>query len=144
MRGYLGPSALAPRKRNAPRPAWKVTESYLQWLRGRPCYLDGHRCGGCGEADPPRRSPVEAAHVNHGAGKGMGTKNADRDAIPLCQRHHDEQSGKIGAFSQRGGWATFQLKYGFNALDVAAAYWAAWLKTPMGKKWLAEGEDPRG
>lgn len=114
---YLGPSSLRPRKRNAPRPAWKVTESYLQWLRGRPCYLAGHRAGGCG--DQGRRSPVESAHVNHGGGGGMGEKAADRHAIPLCQRHHDEQHGKIGAFSQRGGWPTFQIKYGFNAVQVA-------------------------
>jgi hypothetical protein len=141
MRGYLGPAALRNRKKNAPRPAWKVTDSYLSWLRKRPCFLDGR---GCGVADPPRRAPVEAAHVNHAGDAGTGTKASDRFAVPLCQRHHDEQHGKIGAFSQRGGWPTFQIKYGFNAIDVAAEYWAAWLKTPMGKKWLAEGEDPRG
>jgi hypothetical protein len=142
MRGYLGPSALKPRKRNAPRPAWKVTEAYLQWLRGRPCFLA--RKGGCGLGEPPRRSPVEACHVDGAGGKGASTKVADRFAVPMCQRHHDEQGGKIGSFRQRGGWASFQLKYGFNAVDVAASYWDAWLKTPMGKKWLAEGEDPRG
>lgn len=140
----LNPSALRNRRKNAPRPAWKVTESYLAWLRKRPCYLERHRCGGCGEAEVPRRSPVEAAHVDHGGDKGMGTKASDRFAIPLCQRHHDEQGGRVGSFRQRGGWATFQLKYGFDAVKVAADYWRGWLQTPMGKKWLAEGEDPRG
>ena len=140
----LAPALLRKRRTNAPRPAWKVTDEYLRYLRKLPCYLSRHRCGGCGDAEPPRRAPVEAAHVNHGAGKGMGTRNADRYAIPLCQKHHDEQHGKIGTFSQRGGWETFQLKYGFNALEVADAYWAEWLKTSAGKRWLAEGEDPRG
>lgn len=144
MSRMLGPSAFKSRHKNAPRPAWKVTESYLQWLRGRPCFLDGCRAGGCGDADPPRRAPVEAAHVNHAGDAGMSTKASDRYAIPLCQRHHDEQHGKIGAFSQRGGWATFQLKYGFDAMQVAHVYWGQWLKTPQGKKWLVDGEDPRG
>lgn len=122
----LGPSKLRNRNRNKPRPEWKVADSFLAWLRKRPCYLADHRCGGCGEGDPPRRSPVEAAHVDHGGGKGMSTKAADANAIPLCQRHHDEQGGRVGPFRQRGGWPTFQLKYGFNAVDVADAYWRAW------------------
>lgn len=120
------PLDVRPRKRNAPRPAEKSAPTYLQWLRGRSCYLDGHRNGGCGLGEPPRRSPVEAAHVDHGGDKGMSTKASDRFAIPLCQRHHDEQSGKIGEFRQRGGWKSFQLKYGFNAVEVAAAYWRKW------------------
>lgn len=136
----LRSSALRARKQNAPRPEWKVAEAYLQWLRGRPCYLDGE--GGCGLGKPERRSPIEAAHVDHaGKGtadaKGFGTKAADHFAIPLCQRHHDEQGGKVGSFRQRGGWKTFQIKYGFDAEKVANDYYGAWLKTPMGQKWTA-------
>jgi len=56
----------------------------------------------------------------------MGTKASDRFALPLCQRHHDEQSGKIGEFRQRGGWRSFELKYGFNAVAVAGEYWRKW------------------
>jgi len=56
----------------------------------------------------------------------MSTKASDRWAIPLCQRHHDEQGGKIGEFRQRGGWKSFELKYGFDAKDVAATYWKMW------------------
>lgn len=129
------PINTASRRKNAPRPAWKVADAYLQWLRGRPCFLDGR---GCGLADPPRRSPVEAAHVDCAGGKGMGTKVADQNAIPLCQRHHDEQHGKIGGFKSRGGWPTFQLKYGFNAPETAREYFARWLKTPMGIKWTRD------
>ena len=129
----LGPSAFKARKRNAPRPEWKVADAYLKWLRGRPCFLADSRQGGCGLGDPPRRAPVEAAHIN--ADQGMGTKSSDFHALPLCQRHHDEQHGKIGGFSSRGGWPTFQLKYGFNAKDVAAEYWRRW---PGRVKWEAE------
>lgn len=126
---------VSPRKKNAGRPAWKVADAYTQWLRGRPCYLAGHRAGGCGMGEPPRRKPVEAAHVDHGGDKGMGTRASDFYCIPLCQRHHDEQHGKIGAFSQRGGWPTFQLKYGFDAVKVAAEYWGKW---PGRRQWEAE------
>jgi len=125
----------APRHKNAGRPAEKSAPGYAQWLRGRRCYLSGHRAGGYGLADPPRKSPVEAAHVDHGGDKGMSTKASDHWAIPLCQRHHDEQHGKIGSFRNRGGWRTFELKYGFDAKEVARAYWAKWLATPMGRTW---------
>lgn len=126
---------VSPRKQNAPRPAEKSAPGYLQWLRGRPCFLAGHRNGGCGEGNPPRRSPVEAAHVDHGGDKGVGTKCSDRWSIPLCQRHHDEQHGRIGEFRQRGGWKSFELKYGFSALEAAKAYWQRW---PGRVKWEDE------
>jgi hypothetical protein len=126
-----------PRKRNAPRPVEKSATTYLAWLRKRPCYLDGHRNGGCGWSDPPRKSYVEAAHVDHGGDKGLSSKASDRFAIPLCQKHHDEQGGRIGAFKQRGGWKTFQLKYGFDAVQVASEYWRAW---PQRLKWERELE----
>ncbi len=122
----LARSALKSRRQNAPRPEWKQAPAFLQWLRGRPCYLANHRAGGCGLGDPPRKSPVEAAHVDHGGDKGTSTKASDRFAIPLCQRHHDEQGGRIGSFRNRGGWKTFQVKYGFNAVHVAEEYWRAW------------------
>lgn len=126
----------APRRKNAPLPKAKEMP-HAQWIRGRGCHLAGHAAGGCGFADPPRKSPVEAAHVNHAGGGGMGIKADGQHIIPLCQRHHDEQHGKIGSFSQRGGWETFQIKYGFNAVDVARGYWLAWLRTPMGQAWEA-------
>lgn len=141
MRGILGPNALRNRNRNKPRPEWKVADSYLAWLRKRPCYLDEHRNGGCGAGDPPRKSPVEAAHVDHGGDKGMGTKASDCHAMPLCQRHHDEQGGRIGSFRQRGGWKSFELKYGFDARKVADAYWNAW---PGKKRWDEEREASNG
>jgi hypothetical protein len=127
-----------PRKRNSPRPTEKSAPQFLQWLRGRECFLAGHRAGGRGLGDPPRRSPVEAAHVDCAGGKGMATRVADKFAIPLCQRHHDEQHGKIGAFSNRGGWPLFQIKYGFNAVDVAGDYWHRW---PGRKAWEAKHEE---
>ena len=103
-----------PRKRNAPRPAEKAALGYLQWLRGRDCYAanaDGPDCDG----------RMEAAHVDYAGGKGMGTKVADRYAVPMCQAHHARQ--------HRIGWFYFQTEMcrpQDHALKAADAYWRAW------------------
>lgn len=100
-----------PRHRNAPRPAWKVAESFKQWLRGRPCAADGFgHCDG----------KIQAAHVDHAGDKGTGTKVADRHCIPLCADHHNRQHSR--------GWATFEREClgGKPAVAMAAAYWQAW------------------
>ena len=98
---------VSPRKKNAPRPAWKVEKAYLQWLRGRPCFRSGSDCGG----------RIEAAHTPDPASKGMGTKAADRHAIPLCQGHHKLHTDK--------GWSAIGLTRD-TAMNAAAAYWRAW------------------
>lgn len=97
-----------PRKRNTPRPAWKVATAYLQWLRGRPCARDGW--GGCA-------GRMEAAHTPDPASKGVGTKAADRNAIPLCQYHHKLHTDK--------GWSAIGLTRD-TAMAMAAEYWRAW------------------
>lgn len=101
----------APRRKNAPRPAWKVADSFRQWLRGRPCAADGY--GLC-------EGRIVAAHVDHAGGKGMGTKVADRHCLPLCDGHHTRQHNR--------GWPTFEKEClaGRSAVAMAAAYWNAW------------------
>lgn len=101
---------VSPRRKNAPRPAWKVATSFLQWLRGRPCAADGIHCEG----------RIEAAHVDHAGGKGMATKVADRWAIPLCSGHHRRQHNR--------GWHTFEKEclHGRSAIAMADAYWHEW------------------
>jgi hypothetical protein len=108
---------IRPRHRRNARPPEKNCRAYLQWLRGRECFLADR--GGC-------RGKIEAAHVDCAGGKGIATKVADKWAIPLCSGHHAEQSGVTGSFRTRGSWATFQLRYGFNAIDVAGDYWHLW------------------
>lgn len=99
----------APRHRNAGRPAEKTAPSYLQWLRGRACHLADR--GGCA-------GKVRACHVDHAGGKGIGTKVADRHAIPMCDGHHGEQ--------HRIGWTSFEARYRLDAVSVAAAFWRLW------------------
>jgi hypothetical protein len=98
-----------PRRRNSMKAdATKRCPSHIQWLRGRPCAVASfNSCMG----------PVQAAHVDHGGDKGVGTKASDRFAIPLCFGHHNEQHAH--------GWETFEAKYRFDALRAADAYWLA-------------------
>jgi hypothetical protein len=96
-----------PRKRNAPRPAWKVEKAYHQWLRGRPCAKSGPDCDG----------RMEAAHTPDPLSKGLSTKAADHNAIPLCQFHHKLHTNK--------GWSAIGLTRE-SARLLGNAYWAAW------------------
>ncbi len=96
------------RTRTEKRPAEKSCHAFLAWLRLRPCAIEG--CTGHGK--------IEAAHVDYAGGKGVGTKVADRHAIPLCAAHHRDQ--------HRIGWAAFEGLYRINALSMADAYWRAW------------------
>jgi len=98
----------APRRRNAPRPAWKVATAYLQWLRGRECAFAAR--GGCS-------GRMEAAHTPDPLSKAMGSKAADYNAIPACQAHHKLQTDK--------GWSAVGLTRE-TAQEMAAAYWRAW------------------
>lgn len=99
---------IRPRKRNAPRPAWKVATAYHQWLRGRPCAME--KRGGC-------FGRMEAAHTPDPASKGAGTKAADHNAIPLCAGHHKLHTDK--------GWSAIGLTRE-TAQSLAAAYWGLW------------------
>lgn len=111
--------SVSPRRKNAPRPAWKVATAYLQWLRGRQCLVFNANCEG----------RTEAAHVDHAGGKGMGTKAADCHAIPLCTFHHRQQHTR--------GWRTFQNDHRFDAVKAAAEFWRRW---PGRAKWESEHE----
>lgn len=96
-----------PRHRNAPRPAWKVEKAYHQWLRGRPCMVADIACSG----------KIEAAHTPDPSSKGMATKAADHNAIPLCRFHHGHHT--------RRGWSAIGLTRE-TAQAAAARYWSLW------------------
>jgi hypothetical protein len=99
---------VSPRHKNAKRPAWKVEVSYLKWLRGRACYMA--KRGDCG-------GKIESAHTPDPMSKGMGTKAADHNAIPLCSVHHKLHTDK--------GWAAIGLSRE-TARAVAKTYWSLW------------------
>ena len=60
---------------------------------------------------------MEAAHTPDPASRGMGTKAADHNAIPLCAFHHRLHTLK--------GWSALGLTRE-TAQNLAAAYWKAW------------------
>lgn len=62
---------------------------------------------------------MQAAHVDHGGDKGMGTKVSDRFAIPLSANCHANQ--------HRIGWRTFEGAYlGGDAVALSNGYWRDW------------------
>jgi hypothetical protein len=102
-----------PRKRNAPRPAWKVQLAFHQWLRGRPC--------ACGGRNPDCRGKIQAAHGPDPATKGIATKSDDRIAMPLSEGCH------LGT-QHRIGWPAFakQFLQGADPREMCLAYFKAW------------------
>ena len=95
-----------PRRRNAAEPDGKRIPAYLQWLRGRPCHIGG-TCAG----------RIEACHVGT-TGKGMGTKCADNEALPMCAHHHAEQ--------HMAGIRTFEARHGVDLIAAAGQFWQQW------------------
>jgi len=90
---------------------------FLAWLRRLPCIA-----GVMGRTDC--EGAVQAAHVRfsaHGKGRnpGLGSKNHDRHANPLCAFHHlqDQHTRSEIAF-----WADL----GVDAYDLSAALYAAY------------------
>ena len=56
-----------------PRRGLVIDEAYLAWIRKLPCIC-------CGTI-----FRVEAAHVGR---RGLGQKCSDREALPICEKHH--------------------------------------------------------
>lgn len=87
---------------------------FLAYLRRQPC--EARHLGDC-------EGPIEAAHVRFSdAGKGivnpgMGRKNHDRNANPLCRHHHRHDQHRR---SERAFWAAL----GKDAYETAAAHYA--------------------
>jgi hypothetical protein len=90
-------------------------------LRGRECFFVGN--GQC-------EGKIEAMHLDFAGGKGIGTKVADRHALPGCSAHHHRQHTR--------GWDTFCREVATHPstlLTAAANYWLAW---PGRRAWEAK------
>lgn len=88
---------------------------FLAYLRRQPC--EARHLGGCS-------GPIEAAHIRyHVAGianaAGMGVKNHDRHANPLCNGHHQHDQHKR---RERDFWASL----GKDAYATAAGHYTAY------------------
>lgn len=67
------------------------------------CCVGGAAC--CGR--------IEAAHVDHAGGKGMGIKVSDWATVPLCSHHHAEL---------HRGAVTFEATHRVDLVAMAAAF----------------------
>lgn len=88
---------------------------YLAFLRRQPCAA--RHVGGCS-------GPIQAAHIRYRVAgiqnsAGMGVKNHDRHANPLCAGHHALQH-------HVGDEARFWQSIGRDAYATAAAHFAAY------------------
>lgn len=88
---------------------------FLAYLRRQPCEV--RHMGGCDGS-------IHAAHIRysdakHGVNPGMGRKNHDRYANPLCERHHLHDQHQR---SERAFWA----EAGKDPYEVAAGHYAAY------------------
>lgn len=89
---------------------------FLAYLRRQPC--EARHMGGC-------EGPIEAAHVRYSdaasgsVNPGMGRKNHDRHANPLCKHHHQhDQHLRAERF--------FWERLGKDAYETAAAHFSAY------------------
>lgn len=86
-------------------------ESYLDFVRSLPCIVTR------------REDSVEAAHISYAepkygkTGRGKGTKESDRWAIPLCTEEHKRQH----SMGERAYWQSV----GIDPCIVAMALYAA-------------------
>lgn len=72
-------------------------EKYLVWLRQQGCCITPR-------GEPCNMVPVQA---HHRTGHGMGQKNHDHEAMPLCWLHHHRLHDLSGPFA---GWTGDQLQ----------------------------------
>lgn len=80
---------------------------YLEWLRSQPCALAGHGvCSG----------PSDAHHQT--GRKGLGQKNNDAQAYPLCHQHHIYERHALAGYFR--GWDKQRIR-DFEDQQVAAS-----------------------
>jgi hypothetical protein len=76
--------------------------AHRDWVRSHHCSVPGCQL-----------MPIEVAHVNTAANRGMSRKASDAFTVSLCREHHAE--------SHRGE-RTFEAKHGINLMDLAREF----------------------
>ncbi|MGE0290636.1 MAG: hypothetical protein AB7I42_25145 [Bradyrhizobium sp.] len=98
------------------RPTGKASKrvenpKYLDWIRTLPCIVTG-------------RAPVEAAHISYREdrygklGRGLGSKESDQWAIPLCPEEHRRQH----SMNEREFWRSVGIDPCIVAMALHAAF----------------------
>lgn len=113
---------LSPRiPRTVQKPLPKAREgdsrAHLRWLKTLPCVV-------CGQ---PADDPHHILGNVDGLPKGMGRKNEDRWAIPVCRKDHD----LAHAHGNDEAWFASQ---GIDARSIASALWRVSGDTDAGQR----------
>ena len=87
-----------------PKPRLKST-AHRDWVRKHQCIVPG-----C------QQMPIEVAHINRAAHRGIGQKASDGFTVSLCRDHHAE--------SHRGE-KTFESKHELDLMALAKAFYRA-------------------
>jgi len=87
-----------------PKPRLRST-AHRDWVRKHQCCVPG-----C------QQMPIEVAHINRAAHRGMGQKASDAFTVSLCREHH--------AQSHRGE-KSLERKYGIDLMKLAEAFYRA-------------------
>lgn len=77
--------------------------AHRDWVRSHYCSVPG-----C------QMMPIEVAHVNTAANRGVSRKASDAFTLSLCREHHAE--------SHRGE-RTFERKHGINLMQLAEQFY---------------------
>jgi hypothetical protein len=87
-----------------PKPRLKST-AHRDWVRKHQCSVPS-----C------QQMPIEVAHINRAAHRGIGQKASDGFTVSLCRDHHAES---------HMGEKTFERKYGLDLMALAKAFYRA-------------------
>lgn len=79
--------------------------AHRDWVRSHHCSVPGCQL-----------MPIEVAHVNRAAHRGIGMKASDAFVVSLCREHHAE--------SHRGE-KTFEAKHGIRLMKLAEEFYRA-------------------
>jgi len=82
------------KKRSRVRRGPERSPEYLAWIRTLGCVICSRVDGGF--------TVIEAAHTNALGCRGLSEKSSDFSAIPLCARHHREDSDSYHRLGERG------------------------------------------
>lgn len=95
-----------------------LDDAYLAWVRLQPCavgFLIGIAHRSLAFKLYPCSGPTDPDHKRQGV--GAGKRASDRDAWPVCRRHHDDRHALAGVFK---GWTRDQMR-AFITVRIAEA-----------------------